>query len=404
MRTIAIAISLSLSACHVAPDRSLSPAVTTIDTPDTVIPFEMTTGRPIVQVLINGEGPYPFIFDTGSPILVLLGPLADDLNMDVTGSTEVGSPAGGTPVPADLVLVESLTLGDVKLSDIEATSLFIEGLPAEAGMGVIGPALFRDHGRVTIDFKTNTILIGGEIDSSKITTWMPIDTNELHLNAPARIGDVIIPGHIDTGTPAVLSVPNQYESQLPLDGPVRSIGTARVVDAEFEIRSASIEAEVLVGDVILPLTEITFSSFPVANLGSAGLRGTRLDIDWVNNRFAMTGRATPIVGGPQRRIIAGEPASGPVIQRMQEPSGGGPRFGLQAAPPGDDDTMQVHGIEEGSPAEEIGLLAGDRIIKINNVSPGELGMDSIRAALAAQPLELVVIREGEEVLISKPKL
>jgi len=293
MRNFVTLLAVTLAACttHSGSQSATAPEAA-IAEPVAVIPFDMSTGRPVVQAMINGQGPYPFIFDTGSPILVILSPLDQELDLEVVGATQVGSPAGGEPVDADLVRIDAVTLGDAHLSSTEATVLNIPNLPVGAGAGVMGPALFRDYGRVTLDFTTNTILIGGEIDESAISTWMPIDPGSLHLNAPVRIGDQVIPGHIDTGAPALLSVPNEYQDLLPLTGPIRTLGIARTVDAEFEIRGAPIEVSARIGDAAIALTQIVFSALPVANVGSAGLAGMRIDIDWTNNRFALTRTST----------------------------------------------------------------------------------------------------------------
>ncbi len=384
MRLAVAALALMLSACTLVQvhgqgsDQESAPA--------TIIPFDMSSGRPVVQAMVNGRGPYPFIFDTGAPDLTVFSPLAAELALDVVGQTEVSSPLAGTPVSADLMRVESLSLGSASLSSIDATVFVIEGLPPEAGMGVIGPAMFRESGRVTLDYGTNTILIGGDIDAAGIAIWSPVGE---YFAATLHLGGFEIPTHIDSGSPGVLSVPVAYESQLPLTGPARVIGRVGTVDAQFEIRSAPIDATARIGDVEIPLTAIQFIPSPFANLGSGALsRGLRLDIDFANNRFALT----------QGNSTAGSPSPQRVVRRVV---GGGPSFGLSAEPPGPDGSMLVHGIESGSPAEVIGLRTGDRIVVINGASPGELGMSGVRAAFSAETLTLTVRRGDADVILSR---
>lgn len=343
------------------------------------IPFDMSTGRPVVDVLINGEGPYPFIFDTGSPLLVIIGDLRDELTLEPTGTRMIGSPAGDMALEADTTTIHSLTLGAVELSDTDATLLDMPGFPASAGRGVIGPALFRDFGSVTIDFSSQTITIGGQPDLPPGTHWMPIDPQSLHLNADVRIGVVVIPGHIDTGAPGILSVPASYQDIIPLTGPLTSVGRARLVDAEFEIFGAPIDLPVRVGNLDLSVDQIVFGQIPVANIGNRGLIGSQIHYDWTNMQFALT-------------------RTGAEMVRQPPPA----RFGLGAYPLDGDGILVVRSTQAGSPAEASGLQADDRIMAINGVLPGELGMAEIRSAFGVRPLEMTIERAGEALTLTLP--
>jgi hypothetical protein len=358
--------------------------------------FDVDPGRPMVQLMVNGQGPYPFVFDTGSPSLLVMQSLVDEIGLEVVGSDELQSPLEGTPVEVDVVRVESIALGGAVVGDLEASVLDMEG--HGLGRGVVGPALFREHGALTLDFESNTVTLGGAAPSD-VDTWLPFGVSAPLLDAPVRIGDTTIEGHLDTGNPGVLSVPNDFEDRLPLSGPVRTLGMARTVDAEFEIRGAPIETSARVGDAEIPLSQIMLSAIPVANLGTAGLRGLVLHVDWENERFALTGTADP-GAGPHR--AARQPTSEQGPRRMVREAGGeGPRFGLRAMP-SPDGAIQVAGTEPGSPAEAIGLLAGDRIVALNGKSPQELEMGGVRAELARPDLVLTVEREGKTLELESP--
>lgn len=346
--------------------------------------FEVDSGRPIVQLTVNGKGPYPFVFDTGSRALLVMKSLANELGLEFVREDELQSPASGTPMRVDVVAIDSIALGGFATGELTAMVLDMghQGL----GMGIVGPVLFRDHGPMTIDFKNNTIVIGNDALPAEIDTWMPFGVSAPLLDAPVRIGNLVIDGHIDTGNPSVLSVPAEYETSLPLSGPIRTIGHARTVDAEFEIRGATIDASARIGDAEVPLRQILLSDLPVANLGTAGLRGTVLHIDWQGERFGLTGTAVT--------------DTGPSLMRQRVVAGSGPRFGLMARPQ-PDGAIQVAGTEPGSTAEVIGLLAGDRIVAINGTPTGDLDHGRTRTELAREDLELTVERNGEEVVLKR---
>lgn len=357
--------------------------------------FDLDSGRPMVQLMVNGKGPYAFVLDTGSPSLLVMQSLVDELGLEVVGSDELESPMQGTPVEVDVVRVESIALGAAAVGDLEAMVLDMEG--HGLGSGVVGPVLFREHGALTLDFESNTIALG-EDSIGDAGTWLPFGASAPLLDVPVRIGDVVIEGHLDTGNPGVLSVPNRFEDRLPLSGPVRTVGRARTVDAEFEIRGAPIDESVQVGDAEIPLSQIMLSAIPVANLGTAGLRGLVLHVDWENERFALTGTADP-GSGPHHETRP--TTSGEGQQRVVRMAGGdGPRFGLRAMP-SSDGAIQVAGTEPGSPAESIGLLAGDRIVAINGKSTRDLELPDVRTELNRPELVLTVERDGETLQLKR---
>jgi predicted aspartyl protease len=347
-------------------------------------PFEVSTGRPMVQLTVNGEGPYPFVLDTGAPGLIVRPALVDKLGLEVVGTTQVNSPLGGTPVEARQMRVDSISLGGAAVTNLEAIVLDHLG-KAGLGMGIIGPSLFREHGPLQLDFRGNTVTIGDDAKPAGAQTWLSFGESAPLLDVPVQIGELRIDGHIDTGSPGVLAIPSRFEDQLPLKGPVRTVGMARTVDAEFEIRAAPIETSVRVGDAEIPLREVHLAELPVANLGTAGLRGLSLHVDWENERFALTGVAEPVAEQPPSHAVR---------------AGGGPRFGVRARPT-EDGAIQVVGTDPGSPAETIGLLPGDRIIAINGKATGELGHSQVRAELAKPGVELTVERDGEKIQVKR---
>ena len=343
-------------------------------------PFDVDSGRPMVQLMVDGKGPFPFVFDTGSPGLLVLPSLVEELGLEVVGSNELQTPAGGTPVTVDVVEIDSIALGGVEARGLTAMVLDMEG--HGLGMGVVGPVLFREHGPLTIDFEHNTITIGADATAAGIETWLPFGESAPLLDVTVRIGDLSIDGHLDTGNPGVLSVPAEYENRLPLSGPVETVARARTADAEFEIRGAPIDASAKVGDAEIPLRQILFSKLPVANLGTAGCRGLVLQIDWENGRFGLAGMGEP--GARPRRVV------------RKVSSGDGPRFGVVAAPQ-PDGSIAVAGTEPGSAAEAIGLVPGDRIIAVNGTPTRDLDPGKIRSELATPNVELTVERDGETV-------
>jgi hypothetical protein len=346
-------------------------------------PFHVETGRPMVEVFVGDQGPYPFVFDTGALRLVVTQELVAELSLEVSGTTEVSSPMGGPPVEVSVARVPSIDLGGVSVTDLEAIVLDMN--EAVLGAGVIGPAILRKHGPITIDFESNVMTLGDDARIADVETWLPFGESAPLLDVKIDIGGLVIHGHIDTGSPGILSLPVSFKDQLPITGPVQSVGRARTIDADFEILAAPIHAVAKVGDADIPLTEVSLAEIPVANLGTGGLRGLVLHIDWDEERFALTGTAKPPERRPRMRAMA---------------AGEGPPFGILALP-ASHSVIEVLGTEPGSRAAIIGLLKGDRIVAINGQPLTELAFEQVRTELGAAELELTVERDGQTIVLSQ---
>ena len=134
-------------------------------------PFDVSTGRPMVALTVDGKGPYPFVLDTGAPGLMVRPELVDELGLEVLGKTQVNSPVGGTPVETQRVRVKSIDLGGTTVTDLEALVIDMGG--AQLGMGVVGPAVFRRLGPAKLDFENDTFALGDDAKPVGVEGWIP---------------------------------------------------------------------------------------------------------------------------------------------------------------------------------------------------------------------------------------
>src|SRR5205814_272541 len=67
------------------------------------VPLDVKSGRPVVDVLINGKGPYRFIVDTGASHSVIDSALAKELGLPVLGETHMGDPSNPYAIRAPRV-------------------------------------------------------------------------------------------------------------------------------------------------------------------------------------------------------------------------------------------------------------------------------------------------------------
>jgi predicted aspartyl protease len=107
----------------------------------------------IVDVLLNGKGPYPFLLDTGAGVNVLTPSLVKELDLPSVGQMEMNS-GGVKEVNGSLVAVKSAKLGPLELPNMMYASL---ALPSSMPFrGVLGVAFF-EHFKVGIDFDRKTV-------------------------------------------------------------------------------------------------------------------------------------------------------------------------------------------------------------------------------------------------------
>jgi predicted aspartyl protease len=101
-------------------------------------------GRIVAPILVNGQGPFRFIVDTGANRSVLSNSLAARLGLAADGHGPVHSVHG--VVTAPLVRVESLRYGEVALANGEVPMLG-------------GPVLAGEHGLLGVDGMVDRLLV-----------------------------------------------------------------------------------------------------------------------------------------------------------------------------------------------------------------------------------------------------
>ncbi len=79
-------------------------------------------------------------------------------------------------------------------------------------------------------------------------------------------------------------------------------------------------------------------------------------------------------------------------------TGGGRGYGIRLGGL-DGDALAVLGAEKGLPAAEAGLQAGDKIIGLNGKMVEALSSEDRLAALRGSPLDLLVVRDGEQLVL-----
>ena len=107
----------------------------------------------LLPVHVNNHGPFEFILDTGAGTSLLSSELATKLAVKIIGSKE-GQSAGGK-VAVSLAKVDSLAMGETKLSNIDVGIVDLAHIGRTVGAKIDGDLgyNFLKHFRVTINYR-----------------------------------------------------------------------------------------------------------------------------------------------------------------------------------------------------------------------------------------------------------
>jgi len=160
-------------------------------------------GRIVAPVIINGEGPFRFVVDTGATHSVMSSALAQRLNLSTVpqGDVVLSGVTGRASVAT--VEVDRLQAGDLLLHHrrMPVMDALLQGAD-----GVLGMQGLEDM-RIVVDFRRDRIQIlesrGSYVRSGYVTVPVEVAFNQLLL-ADAYIGGIRVKAIIDTGAERTL--------------------------------------------------------------------------------------------------------------------------------------------------------------------------------------------------------
>lgn len=343
----------------------------------TVVPIRLVNNHVYVDVMVNGQGPFPFIVDTGGHTILTPSTLAR-LQLHSEGSSPSAG-AGEKTTTNGFVRVREIAVGGMRLRDQTAFTLDFAARDTEGFDvgGMIGFEVFRrfvvriDYGALTM-----TIIDPARFDARDAGTPIPFRFYDHLPQVDGRFGD--LPGRfdIDTGSRSELDLTTPFvegahlRARYPrgvlaitgwgVGGPVRSYV---VRGALVTLGSVSVEKPV----VSLSTSRAGSFSDPnyEGNVGSGLLKRFVVTFDYAHQRMYLT----PLVPAP---VDAGTfDRSGLWINLAS-------------------DGFLVVDVAAGSPAEQAGLAVGDVIRALDGQPAAALALSDARMALRAPPPGTIV--------------
>ena len=162
-------------------------------TKPTILPVSVENGQLIVNANINGQGPFPMLFDTGS-VEAITPKIATALGLSVEGAGTVRG-SGERAVSVALTHLQTLRLGGAELSDIALPVIPLPQFITDRGnrpplAGLIGfGVLSRFAVRLSYDDQTLTLIPAGDFRYSGRGERVPLffaDKTSCHFRSGRR--------------------------------------------------------------------------------------------------------------------------------------------------------------------------------------------------------------------------
>jgi CubicO group peptidase (beta-lactamase class C family) len=247
------------------------------------LPMDLTRHVPVIEAKVNGKGPFRFQVDTGYGGMIQVTPaVAKQLELPVVGEAISGDPSGKNQKTVRLLSAESVDVGSAHLGQVEVS----EGGPHFEGIdGVIGLQLFKPL-LVTFDYPNKRIDVDrGELPAADGVKVLTYRVEHGVPNIDVDVAGQTVKTDIDSGSPALLTVPLSFAKSLPLTSEPQVVGHARTPGSEFDIYSAQMKGEAHIGAINLTDPRIDFVDiFPVGNLGFRFLKDYVVTFDPANHR------------------------------------------------------------------------------------------------------------------------
>ena len=387
MFTVLALLFCSCGDTRISERSDTEPSVMTIDGDawQTRIPFDLWFNLVFVPGTVNGKDSCWFILDTGFEYSLVNRDRLDSTVLQ-SARTHIEAQPGGD---IEVTLVDGLTItaGAVTMAYDSVHAIPLGSLEPIAGRridGIIGHDFFERF-VVAIDYTLRELSIiepaKFEYPGSGEVIPVVVENNEPFMFAEVQLPDGSFKRaklKLDTGSSDFIGFNGSYVQAVKLvtdtQPKIPVLGTA--VGGHTENWVTRIGAFRL-NDVVIPN--------PVIGYSVDTLRGG--DAGTIGGEFFK--RFTPIFDYPHSRIIFEKNA------RFDDPIEYDMTGIFPYAEPPDFATKRVLTVTPGSPAEKVGIAAGDQLLSINGIEAGRIGIGYLHRAFRqdGQSLELILKRE-----------
>jgi hypothetical protein len=358
------ALLLALSPAHSAsepppgaPPLTDQPRAVALPPAGTSVPLRRFHGKPVVDVRIDGRGPFALFLDTGGGATVLDSDFVAELGLPAIGTTKIGDPTDPEGIAAVQHRIERLEIADARFDGFfavafERAGLYRTGPDGEpAPRGVLGMPLFRDV-LLTLDYPAGELRLSpGRLppaDGRAVVDAREAEAGLLGVTVKVAGQEYVMT--LDSGAQGSITFPDELRTTLPLVAPAIEIGRGRTVAGEAIVYGAALDGAFELGAIRLERPDVHFfGRLTHGNLGSGFLARYAVSIDQRSRRLRFEPAATPPAAAGDATRAAGLPLTRYVgtygerritvedgrlvLQRLVGPQGEGPKLALAEVAP-----------------------------------------------------------------------
>ncbi len=246
-----------------------------------VIPMDLSTNRPIVEVEINGKGPYRFIFDTGAGTNVIDNDLVDELGLKLIGEDSLRS-QGDNRLVSKRYETNSLAIVGSGIS--KTATLNAIGIRNMVQVdGIIGNQYALDY-LVTLDYPGSRLILERSELNKNDPGVLDFVQQPRVINLNIEISGNTVETHLDTGNPYTFLVPNTLRDKLTFEKEPVKGDPLRTAVGTHESWYGKVVGEIKIGDVVFENPEVILAEgFDSANIGYGALKDLQVTIDIKNH-------------------------------------------------------------------------------------------------------------------------
>jgi hypothetical protein len=342
----------------------------------TSVPIQISENHVYIDVMLNGKGPYHFIFDTGGANLVDPA-VASEIGALGSGSAQIGG-VGNATETSSFATIKTLRVGGATVKDQVFTVVPVrKGFGLTAGLPVDGLIGYEVLSRfiTTFDYANDRVVfqMPGTYSTPAGAGVVPIVQNGTQPQFACGIDGVPSVCTLDTGardsltlyTPFMKAHPNVIPSKLSAIG-VNGFGVGGPALGQLgrtqTLTIGSFTLPNLIGDYTTQTQGAFAMPFVSANVGGSVWKRFTLTLDY--DKLTMT--LTPN-------------AAFSTADAMD-------RSGLFLINNG---AITIIDVRPGTPAASAGLVKGESIASVNGMAVSTMTLRAIRDALIGKPGDVV---------------
>lgn len=255
-----------------------------------VAPMQFRGAMPVVEVKLNGQGPFAFAIDTGAGMQADIDPsVAEQLKLETIGKIRTGDPTGQNDRNLDATRISSLEFGGAEFRNVTAIirpQRITKDYPEIDG--ILGFALFTEC-LLTLDYPAMQVrLAQGSLPAANGSDILNFEIENLIPVIDVAVGRMRMKAHIDSGNyVAGFLLPEEIVEQLTLLSPPVTAGRVRSVSNTIEMKQAQLKDTIQIGSFRYPEATVTFPALSDTNIGFKILKDFVLTFDQKTQRMKL---------------------------------------------------------------------------------------------------------------------